>query len=178
MGIEFLPNCSVEKAEPGKVYLTNSDVLNNAMLIWAAGVRVSDFISGLNVEKNTQGRMKVDDYLRVREDCFVAGDAAYFQHEGKFLRMAVQFSIVEGSVAARNVINSALRRPLKKYKPVDLGYIIPLANNNSCGTILGRDIKGVPATMMHFSMCIFRSAGFRNKIGVLKNLINNKRRAL
>ena len=55
------------------------------------------------------------------------GESAYFSHKNNFLRMAVQFSIAQGDCAARNIINSIKAKPLDKYKPVDMGYIIPMA---------------------------------------------------
>jgi hypothetical protein len=36
---------------------------------------------------------------------------------------------------------------------------------------LGFNIKGGMATRLHYFMCIYRSWGFRNKIGILKDVI-------
>jgi len=87
--------------------------------------------------------------------------------------MAVQFAITQGDCAAQNIIRSIKNLPLKKYRPVDLGYIIPLANNRSCGQVLGLNVSGIPATGMHFIMCIFRSLGWKNKIGIINSLIKS-----
>jgi NADH dehydrogenase FAD-containing subunit len=85
----------------------------------------------------------------------------------------VQFAITQGDLAAANIISSIRKRPLKKYRPLDLGYIIPMANNLSCGNILGLNVSGVLATFLHFSMCIFRTLGWRNKAGILGDLIKS-----
>ncbi|MFA5271990.1 MAG: FAD-dependent oxidoreductase, partial [Candidatus Omnitrophota bacterium] len=164
MGVELLLNSSIERIENNTVYLQGGKTFNDSFLIWAAGVHTAGFIQDLKVEKNPQGRMQVDEYLKLNDRCFVAGDAAYFKHKDGCLRMAVQFAIKEGELAAVNVINSAFGKKLKSYKPVDLGYIIPMANNRSCGIVLGLKIKGVVATIFHFVMCIYRLCGVRNKI--------------
>ena len=84
------------------------------------------------------------------------------------------FSIYEGRVAAENVLRSIVGRQLKAYKPVDLGYIIPMANNKSCGVVLGFKLKGFIPTIMHFIMCTYRLRGLKNKFGFLRNLFGIK----
>lgn len=168
--VEILVNSAVERIEGDKVYISQGKVFDQAMVIWAAGVKTPGFIQNLKAEKNPQGRLKVDDYLRLNERCFVVGDAAYFQHRDIFLRMAVQFAISQGDCAAANVTNSIQGRQLHKYRPVDLGYIIPMANNRSCGRVLGLNLRGYLPTMLHFLMCLYRSRGFKNKFGIIKGL--------
>ena len=171
LNIDILVNSAVEKIEGNKAYLSEGRILNKVMVIWAAGVKTAKFIQDLNVEKNPQGRIKVDECLRLNDTCFVIGDAANFGHEKIFLRMAVQFAIFEGDRTALNIIRSIKGLPLQKYQPVDLGYIIPMANNHSCGQVFGIKFKGLLPTIFHFIMCIYRSYGMRNKAGIIKNLI-------
>ena len=164
LGIEVFTNTSVDKVEG----------FSNPMLIWAAGVRTADFIQNLKVEKNTQGRIKTDEYLRVNDSCFAAGDAAYFSYKDNFLRMAVQFAIMQGDSAAGNILRSIRGNKLIKYKPVDLGLIIPLANNRACGKVLGVNMQGYLPILFHYIMCIYRTYGFKNKFGILKDLLTGR----
>lgn len=175
LGIEILTDCSIERIEGGSVFLSQGRALKDALVIWTAGVRTSDFIQGLDLEKNPQGRIKVDEYLRVQENCYVVGDASYFQQKDIFLRMAVQFSIAQGRCAAENIIREIKGKKLKSYKPQDLGYIIPMANNRSCGLVLNLKLKGILPTFFHFIMCIYRSPGIRNKLGLIKGLLGGEK---
>jgi len=162
LNIEVSLNSSIERVE---------ESFDNSMLIWAAGVRTADFIQDLKTEKSTQGRLKVDEYLRVNDSCFAVGDAAYFAYKNNFLRMAVQFAIMEGRCSASNIIRSIKGKRLIKFKPLDLGLIIPMANNKACGKILGINIRGFLPVLAHYFMCIYRSYGWKNKLGFLKDLI-------
>ncbi len=166
LGIEVLVGTVLEK--------TGLD-LNNSLVIWVAGVKTADFIQGLVCEKNPQGRIKVDEYLRLKENCLVAGDAAWFADKDNFLRMAVQFSIYEANIAAENILRSIKGKCLIQYRPLDLGYIIPMANNRSCGIIMGLKVKGKLATLMHFAMCIYRSFSWRNRSGIISGLLSGRR---
>lgn len=171
LNIEVLLNAVIDKVDKNSVYLASGAVFHDAMLIWAAGVKTSQYIEDLKIEKNPQGRLKVDEYLRLNDSCFVVGDAAYFSYKNSFLRMAVQFAIAEGECTAKNIINSIKGRQLKKYKPMDLGYIIPMANNLSCGKVFGLNLQGRVPTLLHYLMCLYRSFGFRNKFGIISNLL-------
>jgi NADH:ubiquinone reductase (H+-translocating) len=171
LGVDILTGTAVDKAFDERVILSDGKVFGNAMLIWVAGVRTSDFLRGIDLEKNPQGRLRVDEYMKIRDNCFVAGDCANVYHGGSFLRMAVQFSIYGSLVAAANIIRSIRGQELCKYRPVDAGYIIPMSNNRSCGQILGVKVKGRLATLMHFMMCIYRSYGLKNKLGVTGDLV-------
>ena len=171
LNIEIFPNTSVDKIEDGKIFFSGGQIVNNAMLVWAAGVKVPSLLSNLAVGKGRQGRFVVDEYLRLNSNCFVIGDCAQFQHRGSFLRMAVQFSIAQGCCAASNIIRDIKGVKLKKYKPIDLGYIIPMANNKSCGKILGVNMRGFLPTIFHYLMCAYRSWRLKDKIGIIGNLI-------
>ncbi len=171
LGIEVLANSVVENIQSDRVGVSGGRVFERAMLIWVPGVRTADFIQKLAVEKNPQGRIVVDEYLSFRQDCFCAGDVAFFAKENNPLRMAVQFSIAEGAQTADNIIRSIKKLPFKKFRPRDLGFVIPMANNKSCGSVFGLNLKGFLPTLLHFVMCIYRSPGLRNKMGLINNLI-------
>jgi len=172
LDIEVFTNISVGSIEQDKINLSNGNSFDKAMLIWAAGVRTADFIQNLKVDKNPQGRIKVDDYLRVKDNCFVIGDAGYFSYNGNFLRMAVQFAITQGVSAALNISRSIRGLNMVQYKPIDLGFVIPMANNKSCADIMGINMKGFIPTCLHYIMCIYRSYGVKNKFGIIRDLMS------
>ena len=91
--VEVLPNCAIGGIEGRRVIACAGREFANAMLIWTAGVKTADFLQKLDVEKNPQGRVKVDEFLRLNNSCFVIGDAAYFSYAGSVLRMAVEFAV-------------------------------------------------------------------------------------
>jgi len=171
LNIEVFTDNAIKEVKAREIFLASGVKFTNAMLIWAAGVRTAAYIQNLRVEKNPQGRIQVDDYLRLNEACFVAGDASLFKYRDNFLRMSVQFAITQGRHAALNIMRSILGKRLLAYRPRDPGYIIPLANNRACGKILGKDMRGYLVIALHYFMCIFRIRGFGNKLGIIKDLV-------
>lgn len=171
MNIEILANAVVEHVQKDRVKISGRAEFEQAMLVWVPGVRTADFIQKLVVAKSPQGRILVDEYLKVNESCFCAGDAAFFGSEHNFLRMAIQFAISQGARAAGNIIQSIQGGELKKFRPLDLGYVIPLANDRSCGIVFGFKLKGMLPTVLHFMMCIYRSWGWKSRWGLICDLL-------
>ncbi|MFH1093524.1 MAG: FAD-dependent oxidoreductase [Candidatus Omnitrophota bacterium] len=170
LGVEIRVNAQIKAYSEGKIMLSDGESFTHAALIWAAGVKTQDFIKSIGAVCDRQGRVIVDEYLRLNSNCFCCGDTAHFEYKGNPLRMSVQFSIMQGRVAAGNIVNCIKKQELKKYRPLDLGYIIPMANNKACGNVFGFKVRGNLAVLMHYCMCIFRSYPFRNRSGIVKNL--------
>ena len=173
LNITVFTGTTVQSLENRSITLSNGHILENAVLIWTAGVKTADYIQSLPLEKNKQGRILVDRFLRVNNSCFAAGDAASIDYDGKPLRMAVQFSLTAGQCAAKNIMRSVCGLSLKQFKPLDLGYVVPMANNKSCGIVFGIHVRGLLPTFLHFFMSIVRSCGFRNRVGLCLDILRN-----
>jgi NADH dehydrogenase len=169
-GIRVMVETAVEEAGEDAVHLSDGTVFTRPLLLWAAGVTVGEHVQALPVDKTRQGRVTVDDYLRVHGNCYAAGDAANVVHDGKPLRMGVQFSISEGVCAADNILRDINQRQLKPFKPVDLGYVVPMANGRSCGIVLGRRTFGRLPTALHYIMSVYRTHGWRHRLGIVRDL--------
>lgn len=172
MDIDILTDSLVEDIQPGRVIVSGGRVFDKAMLVWVPGVRTADFIQKLGVDKNAQGRIIVDEYLKFAPGCFAAGDAAVFTLNNTPLRMAVQFSIAAGVCAADNVIRGIKGLPFKKFYPHDPGFIIPMANNKSCGRVFGLNLKGFLPTLLHYLMCLYRLFCLKNKFRLAGKLFS------
>jgi len=85
--------------------------------------------------------------------------------------MAVQFSLAGGAHAAQNVLRSLRGRPLRHFSPPDMGYVVPLADGSGAGVVLGREFFGRLPSVLHYGMCALRSWGWRNRFGVLLDLM-------
>ncbi|HQP92120.1 MAG TPA: FAD-dependent oxidoreductase, partial [Candidatus Omnitrophota bacterium] len=71
--VNLFTDASVKELTDKSVYLSNGLVFDDYLLIWAAGVNTPSYVRQFEVEKDAQGRLMVDDYLRFNEVCFAAG---------------------------------------------------------------------------------------------------------
>lgn len=173
-GIEIITEDSFKDYEDGNIILESGGKIEDAVCLWSAGVKTPGCIQDSAAEKE-KSRLKVDSYLRVNENVFAAGNTAAFREEGAddLLRLAVMFSLAQGKVAAQNVVNAILNKPLVEYKPLDLGYLIPLASGKAPGIVLGRKVHGRSGYFLHYFMCVYRS-WWPNNVKLLRDFLINR----
>ncbi|MDD5019435.1 MAG: FAD-dependent oxidoreductase [Candidatus Omnitrophica bacterium] len=162
---------SLKTATDGKLALSNGLEIDDYLLIWTAGVQTPECVRKMPQGKDAQGRLKVEKSLRFADGAFAAGDAAGFLRNKRPLRMAVQFSLNEGRLAASNIVRLCRgKKRLASYKPVDLGYLVPMANRCACGFVLFFPVRGFVAWMLHYVMCIYRSLTWRHRLGIVRDM--------
>jgi len=175
-GIDIVTGDSLKDYDGSRACLESGRVIETCVCVWTAGVKTPRFVEGISLEK-VRTRIAVDERLgisRSREgSIFIAGDSAAFvdARTHQALRMAVMFSIGQGRIAAENVVRMIGKRPLIRYVPKDLGYLIPLASGRAPGIILGRRINGRIGYRLHYLMCLYRSA-LPNQIKMLQYWMN------
>lgn len=181
LNVSIICNDSLKEYKGKDVLLESGGKIENALCIWSAGVKTSSFIDTIDAEKE-RTRIKVREDLRIAKDgvenVFVAGDAGYFFDKRKksALRMAVMFAIAQGKMAAHNVAQSILKVPPEKYRPLDLGYLIPMANGKAPGVVMGRKIHGRLGYLMHYCMCLYRSEQ-ENKFSIIRKMFQKGKNA-
>ena len=190
MGIEVVRGTTLKEMHRRDAVLADGRVVPDALVVWAAGVQTGDAVRRLDAQKAKQGRLVVDEFLRLcpspslagprdkrpspsrgEGECFVAGDAACVMQGGMPLRMAVQIALDEGRVAGANVAALIAGRPLRRYRPVDPGWVVPMRNDRSCGKALGFPVRGFAAIALHYLMCLVRSAGLARRARMLAQVI-------
>jgi len=171
MGIELQLSTEIASISPGRVVLKNSKIYYNAMVVWSVGVKAVEIEIIGPVKRSPQGRIEVDEYLRIGENAFCLGDMALVQTKKGVLRMGAQFAVAQGALCARNIVNALSGKPVRKYRPLDLGYIVPMANDKGCGKIFGVRAHGLIAIFLHYCMCVYRSFSFANKIGIIREIM-------
>ena len=139
-------------------------------LCWAAGTTFAvPEIQG-NVERLRDGRLKVQRDLSLPNypHVFAAGDAAAFEYCGQVLRKAVNFAFHGGRRAARNIIRRHYGRRTRPFRPVDLGWVIPLHTTSVAHLPFGLRIQGRLGLHLHHLMCGLRNYSFNGFAGCLK----------
>lgn len=173
-GVELHTNVYIRHIDGDRATLSNGMVIDPAMIFWAAGVRPGTAVANLPPRPGGR-RLWVDEHLAVhdQEGIFAAGDVAGFVSPGQqdALRMSVQFSLMSGRTAARNVLRRLAGRRMVRYRPVDLGYVVPLGPGQGAGKILGVSLSGRTPLVLHYLMCAYRSWSWKNRFGIFEDLL-------
>lgn len=168
LDINVLTNATVTAYREGTAVLSDGREIPDALVCWAAGMTShGPEITG-EIERTRDGRIRTNEYLQLAQypEVFVAGDAAAIEKDGSIQRRAVNFAYYSGRAAGHNLarfIAGATDR-LKTFRPVDLGWVIPLGGA-SVGHVLGPfRVRGRLGLRMHYAMCGFRHFRFREAL--------------
>jgi NADH dehydrogenase len=168
LGFEIVTNSSVVSFDGADVTLETGEAFRNVFFIWASGSKraIEDISGGFG--SLPDGRMHVNRFLQVSgyENVFAAGDCAAIKNGDIYLRRAVPFSVASGATAGKNIVRSLENRPLKKYRPVDLGWVIPVYPS-SAGKVLGIPVRGRLGLAFHYLTCGYRTHDLRSARGYL-----------
>jgi NADH dehydrogenase len=154
-----------------KLTLDNGEVIPTCTVLWSAGVRAASLIGKLGLEQVNGGRVKVLPTLQLPEqpDVYVIGDAAYLEEDGKSLPMVAQVALQEGKHAAKNILSSIQKEPLKPFKYFDLGLLATIGRNAAVAYVFRMQFRGFLAWVVWLVVHLIGLIGFRNRLIVLIN---------
>ncbi|MDY0150582.1 MAG: FAD-dependent oxidoreductase [Kiritimatiellia bacterium] len=141
---------------------------------WAAGTHFAVPDIAGTVEREPDGRLHVaaDLSLPHYPAVFVAGDSAAITRRGRVLRKAVNFAHYGGRHAARNMRRQQRGKPTRPFRPVDLGWIVPLHDTSIGWLAPGIWIHGRLGVRLHHLMCGLRNYSFSRLLGCLRLALN------
>lgn len=162
LGFQFMLGTEVESYQDRTVTLKTGEKIHDAFFVWCSGVRLAIPVQG-SQRQIRDDRIIVDEFLRIPEhlDVYVAGDAAAIKAGDTYLRRAVNFAALSGKLAARNVAAELKGAQLKRFKPVDLGWVIPLYTT-SVGEAFGLKTQGRIGIPLHYLMCGIKNYNAKN----------------
>jgi NADH dehydrogenase len=175
MGIATITGVRARAIDGGDLVLSDGRRIHDGLVAWSPGLAPVALVERLDVPKGRAGRIAVGPDLSFAPDAFAAGDAAAFTWRGAQLRPSFQFALSEGAHAAGNALRRLAGRAPLPFRPVDLGWVVPMANGRSCGRALGLNVFGPVPTLLHYFMCVVRSYGLGNRLGIVSAVL---RRAL
>ncbi|PAJ72867.1 FAD-dependent oxidoreductase [Pseudoalteromonas sp. NBT06-2] len=162
LGVEIFENTRVTSANEQGL-LTNEGVLIEADIqLWAAGVKVADFIKALDffeLTRSNQIVVKSNLQSTVDKSIYVLGDACAFkQSDGSFVPPRAQAAHQMASCVAQNIINEVSYQPLENFIYKDHGSLVNLSRFSTVGSLMGNltnnsmFIEGKIARFMYMSL--------------------------
>ena len=170
LGVDVRLDTRVEAISESHVVVGGQRV-EAAAVLWAAGVRGPKLAERLEVERDSSGRVVVDDTCRLpgHSTVFVLGDMACFREteEGPALPGIAPVAIQQGRYAARAILALAAGKQPRSFRYRDKGLMATIGRSRAV-TELGRfRLSGWIAWLAWLVIHIWYLIGFRNRVVVL-----------
>jgi NADH dehydrogenase len=150
-GIDIRLETTLEEVGPDRVRLSSGETLPTRTAVWTAGVAPHPSLRRLNLTLDEQGRVPVDEHLRVRgsEAVWAIGDcAAAPDPRGGICPPTAQHAVRQGPVAARNIAAELGVGTPQRFEYRSNASFVNLGRYKAVGRVGGRTFRGFPAWWM------------------------------
>ena len=182
MGVKVHLNTAVKSYDGHEVLFNNGTKLISRTLVWAAGVTVKP-IAGLNAEViGRSGRMKVDEFNRVKgyDNIFAIGDAAIMEGVDKNFPnghpQVAPPAMQQGKLVAKNIQRIIAKKKLVPLKYTDQGSMATIGRNKAVVDLklpVRLKTQGTLAWLIWMFVHLMSLVGARNRVMVLINWVSS-----
>jgi NADH:ubiquinone reductase (H+-translocating) len=141
LGVQVRTNAVVATATEEGFRLKDGQLVEGGLFVWAGGVKAPDLVVDSGLPTGHNGRVKVDQYLRVLDhpDIYVAGDLASVTdpRSGHVLPPLAQVALEEGETVARNLYAQLTGRPLEAFTFHDKGFVVSVGSRRGVADVAG-----------------------------------------
>ena len=173
LGVKVYLDSMVDRMYESDVHLKNGKVLSAGTFIWAAGVAAYSQWNSLG-EADRSNRLKVNEFLQLKNNIWVVGDGANFEVYGKALPMVAPVAMQMGKHVAKQILNLKNQKPLKKFIYTDKGQMATIGRRRAVVEMPGGlRLTGTLAWLTWLALHVAYLAGGRHRISVIADWMWN-----
>ena len=135
LDVETRPGVAVASVDADGATLADGERIEAGTIVWCAGMRSHPLTSRFPVQRDRFGRLRVDQYLKVKglNAEFAAGDCAWLEiDDGHSSVMSCQHARPMGRFAGHNVVCDLLGEPML---PLRIGWYVTVLDLGSYGAV-------------------------------------------
>lgn len=185
LGARVCLDVQVTRAEKGRFVTADGGVIAADIMLWAAGVKVPEFITGIEgLETNRINQILVRPTLQVSTDdaIFAIGDCAgCLLGENRWAPPRAQTAHQMASLAGKNILRGLQGKPLLDFKYRDHGSLVSLSQYTAVGVLMGNlgrgssfNLQGWLARMAYISLYRFHQIALHGWIKALLLVVSDK----
>ncbi len=146
LGVQVLTQSRIAEATADGFTLANGTLIRGGLFLWAGGVKAPAVIADSGLPVGYNGRLKVDQYLRVLDHpaLYAAGDVASVvdPSTGRVLPPLAQIALDEGETVADNLEAEVLGQPLRPFVFRHKGSAVSVGPTRGVAEVAGRPFGG------------------------------------
>lgn len=173
LGVKVYLDSMVDRMYESDVHLKNGKVLSAGTFLWAAGVAGYSQWNSLG-EADRSNRLKVNEFLQLKNNIWVVGDGANFEVDGKALPMVAPVAMQMGKHVAKQILNLKDQKPLKKFIYTDKGQMATIGRRRAVVEMPGGlRLTGTLAWLTWLALHVAYLAGGRHRVSVIADWMWN-----
>jgi NADH dehydrogenase len=165
IGVQVIKNEFVKDIKKNKVIMENNTI-ETENIFWTAGVKGSDIVDSLECNKDSNGRVFVEEdcSIAIDKNMFVIGDLANYRHESKSLPGVAQVAIQMGKHVSKQIKGDLKNLDRKSFKYIDLGEMATIGKSRAVVDVMGFRFGGFSAWLIWLFVHLIAIVSFRNRL--------------
>jgi NADH:ubiquinone reductase (H+-translocating) len=141
LGVTVRTDAAIVEATADGLKLRDGQLVRGGVFVWAGGVKAPELVAGSGLPTGHNGRVKVDQHLRVLDhpEVYAAGDVASVTdpRSGHALPPLAQIALEEAETIARNLDAELDGGPMEAFRFHDKGFIVSVGPRRGVAEIAG-----------------------------------------
>jgi NADH dehydrogenase len=141
LGVTVRTDAAIVEATADGLKLRDGQLVRGGVFVWAGGVKAPELVAGSGLPTGHNGRVKVDQHLRVLDhpEVYAAGDVASVTdpRSGHGLPPLAQIALEEAETVARNLDAELDGGPMEAFRFHDKGFIVSVGPRRGVAEIAG-----------------------------------------
>jgi NADH dehydrogenase len=152
MGVEVRLSSRVTRVWKDRVAIDGVEIVPTSTLIWETGMVANPRIAELDIEKDSIGRVLVNEYLEVLgvPSVYAVGDCAHFEdpRSGQPIPPRAHTAVRQANIVAHNILAEIRGRDKKPYRYALNAEIVSLGASKAVFRFHGLRLYGFPARLI------------------------------
>ncbi|MBO9623340.1 MAG: NAD(P)/FAD-dependent oxidoreductase [Sphingomonas sp.] len=161
LGVRVLSGVRVVEAQPHVIITGSGERIEGDLLVWAAGVKASPVLAGLDLEKNQLNQLVVQDSLQTTRDprIFAMGDCCSCTPSGRDRPVPprAQAAHQMAKTVFDNLVRDMEDKQLKSFVYHDHGSLVSLSRFSTVGSLMGSLVGGRMAIEGRLARLVYTS---------------------
>lgn len=171
MGIEVRLRSRVTRVWEDHVEINGTELVPTSTLIWVAGMVANPRIAELDAEKDSIGRVLVNEYLEVpgAPGVYAVGDCAHFKdpRTGQPIPPRAHMAVRQAKIAAHNILAEIRGRDKKPYRYSNTPEILSLGASKAALRFRGLRLYGFLARLIWLVAYSLLVTGTYNRVRII-----------
>ncbi|QUL37745.1 NAD(P)/FAD-dependent oxidoreductase [Erythrobacter sp. JK5] len=170
LGVEVWTETQVVEAKKWGLITADGNDIEADLMVWAAGVKGADFLSGLGLETNRNNQVIVTETMQSVTDpnIFALGDCASYTPAGETRPVPprAQAAHQMADTVFDNICRIMKGKPLRSFTYRDQGSLVSLSRFSTVGSLMGNLVGGAMAVEGRMARFIYTSLYRMHLIGI------------
>jgi NADH:ubiquinone reductase (non-electrogenic) len=172
--ISVLTGSPVVKVEPKTIRLADGSMVAYGLLLWSTGNAATTFGARVDLPKDKQSRIIVDEFFRVKgyENIYSLGDCSVIEQSP--LPATSQVAQQQGKYLARSLNRRLKNLPVEPFRYRHLGMLAYIGSNKALADLQNFKGRGWATWLFWRSAYLSRIVSLKNKFSVMIDWIKAK----